>query len=87
LCPGYGVDTRAGDFEETFGAAPAPGRRLAHAGSYEAFVFQAIERGLQSARRGGPARAGFDLGQYGDAVSSLADTKNRERHDLFEFAE
>ena len=50
-------------------------------------VLEAIERGVHRAHGHAAAAARFDFGGYGGAIGVGAEAKERQHHDLLEFAE
>ncbi len=76
-----------GDVEEAFGPAPAFGGGVAEGGVDEAFLFEAVEGGVDAAEGDVAAGEGEEFLGDGDAVGLVFEAEDGEENEEFQFAE
>jgi len=73
--------------EEALRSTTSFRRRVPGAGLQVTFCFQTIKSGVHGTDRNLSLGAGFHLAPDGNAIGFIAQTQNREKHHVLEFAE
>jgi hypothetical protein len=81
------TDSGGRDLVMALSLAAALRRRLAETRPREAFVFETIERGMDSGHGDGAVALRFDFERHGRAVGVPAEAQQREEDKLLEFTE
>lgn len=81
------MEAGRGEAEVAFGAASAFGSGIAEGGEDEAFLFEAVESGVDAAEGDVAAGEGEEFLGDGDAVGLVFETKDGEEDEKFHFTE
>jgi hypothetical protein len=81
------LEADGGEAEVAFGAASAFGGGIAKGGEDEAFLFEAVEGGIDAAEGHVAAGEGEEFLGDGDAVGLVFETKDGEEDEEFHFTE